>query len=723
MNVRVFIVGVGLISPLGAGFGDNLAALKEGRTGIAPLSLFPTPRQAPLPVGEIRDVPRDDRLPRTHVLAGMAAAEALRGANERPDAVIMGVITGGMPVTETLLKDGVRDPGRYRHHSTGSVAEHIAREVGCAGPVLTVSTACSSGTVALKLSLEMLRSGRSNCVLAGGVDALCRLTYYGFSALQLVDPAGARPLDRSRRGMTVGEGAALLLLVAGEEPPDHALAELLGVGLSCDAYHAAAPRPDGSGACRAMREALSDAGVAPFDIDYIHLHGTGTVDNDLAEARALHTLFGDRMPRLSSTKGATGHALGAAGAIGAAISVMSIGNRLIPASSGCAVPDPELKLHPVMAPLAAEVRTVLSNAFGFGGNNAALVTGRPGKSILRRDVRQGCDFFNILGSACLTGAGNADATLANLRDGKPVRGVMNPDAMTTQLPPRDLRRLKRLSRSAQSLALAAHRDAATTDAPSSVFFGTGWGPLSDMHDFLVKLFESNEQFTSPTDFVGSVHNAAAGQVAIRFDARGPNVTMTGGDYSFEQALLSAGLLAPDPEARCLLIAADEYHPVLSKLFDPSAALSEAPADGGAAFCLGRGTAGRGLRLSSAFLQYARGNPRAVHAMVDNLAGEAAIGERYGAVFAGIPMAQREQGRRQLKEFLSLTDFSGGVVDYRRWTGEYAAASAVAACCAARFVKEGTIPELPGHAPVGPLHGKGILLLGLGDFVTAVGILP
>ncbi len=723
MNARVFIVGAGLISPLGAGFDENRAALEQGRTGIAPLSLFPTPQRAPLPVGEIRDVPSDDRLPRTHILAGMAAAEALRGAKQRPDAVVMGVITGGMPVTEALLKEGVRDPRRYRHHANGSVAEYVAGEIGCTGPVLTVSTACSSGTVALKLALEMLRSGRSACALAGGVDALCRMTYYGFNALQLVDPAGARPLDRSRRGMTVAEGAALFLLVAGEEPPDHAMAELLGVGLSCDAYHPAAPRPDGSGACRAMREALSDAGAVPSDIDYIHLHGTGTADNDLAEARALHDLFGERLPRLSSTKGATGHALGAAGAIGAAVSVMSIGAGLIPGTSGCLVPDPELNLDPVMAPLAVKVDTVLSNAFGFGGNNASLVMGRPGKSQPRRAVRQGGDIFNILGSACLTGAGDAGATLERLREGKPVRGLMHSDALTAQLPPRDLRRLGRLSRAVLSLSLSACRDAATSVAPASVFCGTGWGPLSEMHDFLVKLFESNEQFTSPTDFVGSVHNAAAGQVAIRFDAHGPNVTMTGGDYSFEQALTGAGLLASAPDAGCLLIAADEDHPVLSKLFDPSAALSGAPADGGAAFRLERKDPGRGLRLFPAFLRYARGTPRAVHAMADSLGGKAAIGERYGAVFAGIPMARRESGRRQLDEFLSLTGFAGGVVDYRRWTGEYAAASAVAACCAARFVKEGIVPGLPGHSPIGPLDGRGILLVGLGDFVTAVGILP
>ena len=723
MNVRVFIIGMGIISPLGAGYSETFAALKKGRTGITPLSLFPTSHQEPLPVGEIGDVPHHEHLPRTHVLAKIAAQEAMRRTKEKPDAIVMGVITGGMPVTEELLMRGIYDPQRYKNHSTGSVTEYVAREVGCTGPVLTVSTACSSGTVAMKIALEMLRSGQSKCVLAGGVDALCRLTYYGFHALQLVDPAGARPLDQNRRGMTVAEGAAMFLLVAGEKPPDHAMAELLGVGLTCDAYHPAAPQPDGLGACLAMQNALSDAGVALSDIDYINLHGTGTIDNDLAEAKALHALFGVNLPFLSSTKGAFGHALAAAGAIGSAISVMSIAHHLIPANSGCEVPDPELNLHPVMVPLKAEVKTVLSNAFGFGGNNAAFVMGDPEKSSSRRNVHREVTPFRILGSACLTGAGDTEATLACLYENKQIKGLMNPDAMTMHLPPRVVRRLKRLPRMVLSLALSAHKNSGTSDSPASVFFGTGWGPLSEVYDFLKKLFESDEQFSSPTDFVGSVHNAAASQVAIWFKAKGPNVTMTGEDYSFEQALMSASLLARDPDECCLLIAADEYHTVLSGLFDRSVALSDLPADGGAAFYLKPGGSDHGLRFSPVFLEYTHNNPHAVRSMMNSLGGKVRIGERFGAVFAGIPEAHREKGQQQLDDFLSVTGFRGPVIDYRRWTGEFAAASAVAAFLAAHFVKEGDLPSLHGHSSISPLDGKGILLMGLGEFVTAVEVLP
>src|SRR3990172_6528319 len=226
---------MGIISPAGRGISDTVHAVRKALLGIKPLCLFPAGHTPPLPVGEIGPFSFSDDVPRTHALALIAAEEAMNNSNGAPDAVVIGVTTGGMPLTEELLKRGEADPNRYSYHSTGSVSEYIARHVGCKGPVLTVSTACSSGIVALKIAFEMLRRGKAKQVLAGGADALCRLTYYGFHSLQLVDPMGARPFDRNRRGMTVGEGAAMLLLSAVEAPPDNAIAELLGVGLSCDA--------------------------------------------------------------------------------------------------------------------------------------------------------------------------------------------------------------------------------------------------------------------------------------------------------------------------------------------------------------------------------------------------------------------------------------------------------------------------------------------------------
>jgi 3-oxoacyl-(acyl-carrier-protein) synthase len=327
-NSRVFISGIGIISPLGQGYTETKNSVNTGKTGIKPLSLFPVPHNEPLPAGEISFSYLDD-VPRTHALALIAAEGALKEAGNPPDAIILGSTTGGMPLTETLIKEKNFDPGLYKYYSTGSVAEYIAEKIKCKGIILTVSTACSSGALAVKLALEMLRTGAAKSVLAGGADALCRLTYHGFNSLQLIDPKAAHPLDIARKGMSVAEGAAMLLLTAADVPPPNAIAELLGAGLSCDAYHPASPHPEGKGAAEAIRAALADAGISPSDIDYINLHGTGTIDNDLSEAKALHAVFGSKMPYLSSTKGAFGHSLAASGAIEAVVAAISIEERII----------------------------------------------------------------------------------------------------------------------------------------------------------------------------------------------------------------------------------------------------------------------------------------------------------------------------------------------------------------------------------------------------------
>jgi 3-oxoacyl-[acyl-carrier-protein] synthase-1/3-oxoacyl-[acyl-carrier-protein] synthase II len=262
-----------------------------------------------------------------------------------------------------------------------------------------------------------------------------------------------------------------------------------------------------------------------------------------------------------------------------------------------------------------------------------------------------------------------------------------------------------------------------TNPPASVFFGTGWGGLSETHDFLTKLFASNERFTSPTDFVGSVHNAAAGHVAIHFKATGPNVTMTGGDCSFEQALLSASLLTRNSDDPLLVIGADEYHEKLSPLFDASVAQAGVPADGGGALCLMPATSTSPLQIYPSFFSYAGNNGKCIAELINALGGRERIKDEFGAVLAGIPAAQREKGEEQLHEFLSLTGYHHPVIDYRRFVGEFASASAVAAVLAVLFVEAGEIPGNVCHQGPVPLRGRGVLVMGFGNFITAVEIRP
>ena len=710
----VYIAAAGIVSPLGSGLAATEAALRGNRSALSPLEVFPLLQGDPLPVGQVAD--RDSALlpPRTHRLAREAAQMALAGRPEPPDAIILGCTTGGILTTEQLLRAGERNKAMYRCHGLLSVAEDLAELCHCTGPALTVSTACSSGAVAIALALNLLRSGRMRCILAGGVDSLSRLTYFGFHSLQLVDRNGCRPLDVSRQGLAVAEGAGMLLLTT--ERPDQPLAILLGAGLSCDAHHPTAPHPEGRGAHQAMAAALKDAGLPPSAIDYISLHGTGTPDNDLAEARAIVSLF-PSPPALSSIKGATGHSLAASGALEAVVSCLAVSRGLVPGTFGCRQPDLALKLTPQAVCADQTVATVLSNSFGFGGNNGCLVIARPDIAVSVPN-KETSDLLAVHGSACLTGAGLTQATIDQLRLGTPVAGMFAPEKLASRLPAKLIRRLKRLARLALLLTGEAHADTCGKEHPSAIFMGTGWGALSETWDFLHRLTESAEQFPSPIDFVGSVHNGPASQVAILFQATGANVTASGGDYSFEQALLAAQTLLPETDQSALLLGADEGHASFSPLLDPS--IEGGPlADGGGALYVNRDPKGARCLVHLAF--YGRGGGDDLpERLIEALGGAAAIRRNYAAVFAGIPAAMRGQGNRQLATFFDRIGKALPVCRYRDFTGEFASASAVAAVMAVSCIEAGSIPgALLGCNDLPLQPGEKLLVLGTGTCLTAM----
>ncbi|MBN2040523.1 MAG: beta-ketoacyl synthase chain length factor [Spirochaetes bacterium] len=713
-KIRVFVTGTGIISPIGRGFTETLNAIKQKKIGIRPLTLFPVPFDIPLPVGEIL-LTESYNTPRTHKLALIAAKEAVRNTEFPPDAIVLGTTTGGMDLSEKLIKEKNCNPDLYEYHSTGTVAEYIARELKCTGPVLTVSTACSSGTLAIKLAIELLRSGMAKTVLTGGADALCRLTYHGFNSLQLIDPDGAKPLDKDRKGMSIAEGAAMLLLTADAEPPDNAVAEILGAGLTCDAYHPASPHPEGLGASGAIKSALKDAGISNDDIDYVNLHGTGTNDNDSSEAKALNSVFTDKMPEVSSIKGACGHSLAAAGAIEAVISSFVIQEDIIPENVGLKNPDPELKLSPSLLK-KSKINTVLSNSFGFGGNNASVVISEPeahpGNAVFKKRKP-----LRVLCFTCITGAGNAEETYASLKSTGKCCGKVEIDHISKILPKNKLRRLKRLPKMVLSLAVNAQQNGNDVK-PRSIYFGTGFGALSETYDFLDKLYESNEQFPSPTDFVGSVHNAPAGQASIWLGATGANITSTAGDYSFEQSLLCASLTSAEENDPMMVIGADEYHNVLTKILDRSSE-PDSPSDGGGAFLLTHGEKS-GLNIFVPFFEYAVDNKNIISSLMNRLGGVDRIKELFGAVFAGIPAYKRTAGKIQLSELRSEISYSIPYIEYRKFTGEFASASAVASVVAANCVNYGMVPSLSGNKEF-DLNNKGILIIGFGDFITAIEI--
>ncbi len=713
----VYIAGAGIISALGSGLAATEKTLRANRSAIKPLTLFSLLQGTPLPVGQVDGPDFPSALPRTHRLAHLAAGEAMAGCSHPPDAVIIGTTTGGIATTEELLRSAEANKELYRYHGLTTVAEFLAREFSCSGPALTVSTACSSGAVAIALGLAMLRTGWAGTVLVGGVDSLSRLTYFGFHSLQLVDRNGCKPLDVNRQGMAVAEGAGMLLLTTNQ--PDGPHAELLGAGLSCDAYHAAAPHPEGQGAFMAMHSALADAGLQPEDISYINLHGTGTPDNDLAEAKAVRRLF-VVPPPLSSIKGASGHSLAAAGGVEAVVSVMAVLQGLMPANTGLQEVDPALGLLPLIQPMQGPAGAVLSNSFGFGGNNGSLVIGAPG-AFVRQPSPQACGPLAIHGYACLSGAGNTGPTMERINCGAAAAGMAELAQISENLPSQLIRRLKRLPRMTLSLAVMAHKNSGFDgQKPGSVFMGTGWGALSETHDFLTRLNASNEQFPSPTDFVGSVHNGPASQVAIMFGATGPNITASGGDYSFEQALLAADLMYHDAERPALILGVDEGHPAFSPLLDASIAPGAALADGGGAFAVSRTTKGAKCCIAIPFFASSE-KDAVIESLIAVLGTSAEWQSRYALILAGIPAAMERQGEKQLDHFMTLAQLSAPLIRYRKLTGEFASASAVAAAFAASFLETGLVPGafVGGRDIVLDMSQNKILVLGLGRNITAM----
>ena len=380
-----------LTTALGAGRASTLAALQAGRTGLAPVRF----EQVPLVTwtGEVDGVDaatlpthltafdcRNNRLAwlglqQDGFFAAVADARTRWGAARV--GVFLGTSTSGLLQTELAYRRREPDgalPADFHYgatQNTYSLAAFVTRALGLAGPSWVVSTACSSSAKVFGNAQRLVAAGLIDAAVVGGVDSLCLTTLYGFNSLELLSNQICRPWDGARNGLSIGEAAAFALLQRECAAPQ---AWLLGVGESNDGYHMSTPHPEGAGAIAAMQAALTDAGLQSADIDYINLHGTATPSNDSAEDRAVGSVFGTQLP-CSSTKGATGHTLGAAGGVEALISLLAIEHGLMPAGLNVQQPDPLLHLNYLRENRAAPIRHVLSNSFGFGGSNASLVFG------------------------------------------------------------------------------------------------------------------------------------------------------------------------------------------------------------------------------------------------------------------------------------------------------------------------------------------------------------
>lgn len=289
--------------------------------------------------------------------------------------LFLGTSTSGIGTTEQAYRELVGDrlPAwfSFEHtHDYFALCGYVRARLGLAGPALTVSTACSSSAKVFASAARSIESGFCDAAVVGGVDSLCLTTLYGFASLQLTSAEPCRPWDTYRSGISIGEAGGFAIVAPLEQGA--AGPRVVGIGESGDAYHMAAPEPDGQGAAVAMQRALDDAGIEPASVDYVNLHGTATPANDRAEDRAIMALFGDSVP-VSSTKGATGHTLGAAGIVEAVIGCLALAHDERPGTQNTHQVDDTLSSRVLLEPLPGGVRHVLSNTFGFGGSNCSLL--------------------------------------------------------------------------------------------------------------------------------------------------------------------------------------------------------------------------------------------------------------------------------------------------------------------------------------------------------------
>jgi 3-oxoacyl-[acyl-carrier-protein] synthase-1 len=384
-----------VISAIGNGIAESLDAFDNNRSGIGPITLFDSIHQNHLPVGEVKlsnaylakSLGLTKPITRTAMLGMIAARQAVQHAGIKKiktwrTGLISATTVGGMDRTENFFIDFLHDRtagdlADVVHHECGSTTELIANDLGIKDFISTINTACSSSVNSIILGSRLIQQGHLDVVVAGGTDALTRFTLNGFNSLMILDKEPCRPFDATRNGLNLGEGAGFVVIVSDrvlKEENLEAYAVVSGYANTTDAYHQTASSPEGRGSFMAMSDALQMSQLKTSDINYINLHGTGTQNNDSSEGTAIQRLFGDQVPKVSSTKAFTGHTLGASGGIEAVFSVLSITHGWVFPNLRFKSQIPELNYAPqTKLEKGLEINNVLSNSFGFGGNCSSII--------------------------------------------------------------------------------------------------------------------------------------------------------------------------------------------------------------------------------------------------------------------------------------------------------------------------------------------------------------
>jgi 3-oxoacyl-(acyl-carrier-protein) synthase len=398
MSARVLITGIGSVSSIGLTVQELTDSIIQSKTGVSSQTRLDSILARALPTAQIQltDEELKNRIPglpsrqvysRTALLGMLAASEAVRMAGLKPEecksaGLVNSTSAGGMDKGEFFYADFMKSSSKGNlkfalTHDCGDAAEQMAALLNIQEYITTISTACSSAANAMIHAARLIKAGLCDVVVAGGSDAICKFTINGFNSLMILSDEPCKPFDKNRKGLNLGEAAGYFVLESeasvkrrGAKP----LAVLSGYGNACDAYHQTASSPNGEGAYLAMMQAINVSGYKPAEIDYINAHGTGTQNNDMSESVALQRIFTDQLPPVSSTKAMTGHTLAAAGGIEAVMSVLAIQHGWVYPNKNFNDPIEETGIIPVTELQSNKnIKHILSNSFGFGGNNSSLV--------------------------------------------------------------------------------------------------------------------------------------------------------------------------------------------------------------------------------------------------------------------------------------------------------------------------------------------------------------
>ncbi len=637
---------MGVVSPLGVGCLENVAALRAGRDGVTPVTSFDVSKCRSKTAGKVRDFQISDVRARTwerlHPASRMiiAAARELQESDRgfAPQMVVIGTTSGGMSYGEEfyrklVAKERVAERAVWIANYLPHKAVLDAQEAcGFRCPMQIIANACASGSNAIGHAFQLVRAGTFERVLCGGYDALSELVYVGFDSLQAATPEKIRPFDRNRTGLVLGEGAALLALEemdAARARGATILAEITGYGISTDNHHLTQPHPSGIGPRLAMERALADAQRTPGEVDYINAHGTATTFNDATEGTAIAQVFGDRVP-VSSTKSMMGHSLGAAGAIEAVFSILALRGGFLPPNINYVEAEPAWALD-VVANTArtAELRCVLSNSFGFGGTNASIVieggadVQSPMASASPQVFVASQKLAHLAGYAWVTPHGtDLGDVWSRMHRGERAESQLltNPETGRehSHLPiplkslefigrqPR-LRRSSAISYFAVAAGLAAIEHAGLKITPefaasTALIFAIGDGGVIYTRRFYEQIVKQGANTASPLLFPETVHNAPASHLAAQLGIDGPSYTLVG-DATVGLAALKMAeqLLDLGAVEHCVVVGCQELDWILCEAYrdwrlaaspgDPTRGATLA--EGAAALVLSRtGTRGR-----------------------------------------------------------------------------------------------------------------------------------